>query len=227
MVLSHLLWAFFHFRGLLVSHSQEDGLKAFFCYSVSCCRWWNAAYQKTPSLIQLQLNVCQEEAIQHAKRASPSAWPTLTTTVKRSDSGQKDLSSLPVGIILYPCQRASAMPLGYLGSRAHKRSWAEFLTKFSHSPKCGEVVLPCSLQTSSHKSSLQRLAQFTFSEPKKTEANIPPYSWNQQLIWLTIYGVAGMLEEAGLSSLSLGENTFTWAFTLSASLLWSNYTPSI
>lgn len=40
-------------------------------------------YQKAPSLLQVQLSVCQEETIQQAKWASP---PYLTTTVKRQDS---------------------------------------------------------------------------------------------------------------------------------------------
>lgn len=169
-------------------------------------------YQKTPSLLQVLLGVCQEEAIQQAKWASPSPWPTLLIYHCKVEWFWLNRP------IFIAC-RANSVPLsksqcnapGLLRLYNIWKILGRVFDKIFTFPKCREVVLPCSLQTSWHKRSLLGLAQFICSEPKKTEANIPPYSWNQQFIWLTIYSAAGMLEEAEFSSFSLGEIMFTWA----------------
>lgn len=56
---------------------QEDDLKAYFIIIMSVAVGDEMQHQTIHSLLQVQLNIRQEEVIQHVKGASPPAWPNL------------------------------------------------------------------------------------------------------------------------------------------------------
>lgn len=131
----------------------------------------------------------------------------LTTTIKRSDSLHRPTFTVcraNFGLLSESQFNAPGLFKLYNTWKISVRVFDKIFTF----PKCQGS---CSSMQPSNKLTQEKPVEVGSVYLKWAQKGRSPYSWIQQLVWLTIYSVVSMFEEAGSSYLSLWKSIFTWA----------------